>query len=251
MPSAEEPGLPLSIITICLNESQRIAQTVQSVTQQSMRDQVEFIVIDGGSTDGTLDILQGYRSQLDVLISEPDEGIYQAMNKGANHARGDYLLFLNGGDYLAQEDSLDPFFASTPQADILYGYLQTTEGKILKDLRGVELRDYLRTRTLPHQATFIRRELFECLGGYDESFRIAGDYDFFVRAILDAKASAAYFPHLVSVFNLDGIALRESTLCETEKARIQAKMGRDPAAPTWQRFWRRVRRGLERLGGGR
>ena len=114
-------GFRFSVITVCRNEALNIRATCESIISQGFED-FEWIVIDGASTDGTLDILHEYAENIGVLISEPDTGIYDAMNKGAARAAGEYLIFMNGGDRFASTEALH-LASEAPRAQLLYGDL--------------------------------------------------------------------------------------------------------------------------------
>src|SRR5690554_5935160 len=110
----------LSVITVVYNNVKDIARTLHSVLDQSY-PHIEYVVVDGGSTDGTLAVLRQYEDRISQLISEPDEGIYDAMNKGLRMATGDYVLFMNSGDQLYASNTVEAVFASAPDSDIYYG----------------------------------------------------------------------------------------------------------------------------------
>lgn len=211
----------LSIITICYNEP-HIEDTCRSIATQKWKD-FEWIVIDGGSTDGSLSVLEQYKDYIDFFISEKDEGRYDAMNKGIALATGEFVLFLNGGDYLVSEDTLNNIFNYKPipklenytnlnfDADIMYGEVLAKEtgmmpwpiwtiGPQLLDL------DYFDHHSLPHQATFIRREMFDRCGLYDPTLNFVGDYEWFMRAIFQFNASSCYIPCAISIYNFEGVS---------------------------------------------
>lgn len=196
--------VPLSIVTVCRNEVQNISQTCESIVEQ-MPYNFEWIVIDGGSTDGTLDILEGYRNRIDVLISEPDEGIYNAMNKGICRATGEYVVFMNGGDCFANDCVLETV-ACLPKSDVVYGDLALEDKNIVERYPDVLSKHYFLKNMLPHQATFFRRELFDQYGGFDETFRIAGDYELFVRLLHVHKVSYTHVHQPLAVFASGGIS---------------------------------------------
>ena len=194
---------PLSIITVCLNERERIERTCESIVRQTFQD-FEWIVLDGVSTDGSLEILQRYRQRMDYFVSEKDRGIYHAMNKGIQQAKGAYLFFLNGGDYFYQTDVLAKVFGTRLEKDVYYGDIMLEELDRHKK-RSVDFRHAYRMftrRTLPHQATFIKRDLFRRYGNYDEAFRIAADLDLFLRVFVSnparKKHSIGYLPYIIS-----------------------------------------------------
>lgn len=198
----------VSIITICRNEAGSIAETFHSVLSQSFSD-VEYIVIDGASTDGTSRIVESYANRLAYWVSEPDRGIYNAMNKGIRKAKGDYLAFLNGGDRFYTNDTLLKVFAVPHNADILYGDIFKETSGIIRFCEMASFKPnagYLFSHTIYHQASFVRRDLFERIGLYDESYRISGDLEFFKRAIIKNHATTEYLPMVIAIFNTNGIS---------------------------------------------
>lgn len=195
----------ISIITVCLNEAKSIGATCESICVQSFRD-FEWIVIDGGSTDRTLNILRDYEDSIDCLISEQDSGIYNAMNRGARKATGEYLIFMNGGDCFASPEALE-IASQTQGAQMLYGdvYLGGASGDVETYPEVVES-GYMLRKMIPHQATFYQRATFEAVGGYDESFKIAADYDLYVRLFEIERISHQHIPHPIAIFDLEGIS---------------------------------------------
>ncbi len=234
--------IPFSIITVCFNEAQRIELTCQSVVQQTFQE-FEWIVIDGGSTDGTLDILKRYAQRMTYFVSEPDCGIYHAMNKGVAQAHGTYLLFLNGGDYLYESDTLAKVFAHEQplNKDIYYGDL-ILERDGVSERYSIDFTDTYATfarRTFPHQATFIKRTLFEMYGMHDESFKISADLEFFLRVFVSnpkrKQHRIGYVPFIVSVYeNARGLSSSNLALRKIENKR--ARMQHYPAR--YLRFFR-------------
>ena len=230
----------LSIITVCRNEQEHIADTAESISGQTFRE-FEWIVVDGLSEDGTVRILSPYKAHIHTLLSERDNGVYHAMNKGARLARGEYLLFLNGGDMLAGDNVLQESFAVPGCADILIGDMiarrhdgtqrvMTCNDDMLKP-------QHLWTASFPHPSTFIRRELFVALNGYDESFRIAADYDLFARAVLANCASIGLLRRVVSIFRVGGLstASKWRALRDAESQRIRRRY-----TPKWELLKRGV-----------
>jgi glycosyltransferase involved in cell wall biosynthesis len=196
-----------SIITVCLNEIESIHKTCESICSQTF-DNFEWIVVDGKSTDGTLDVLSEYKWRMNTFISEADKGIYDAMNKGIVLSRGEHLLFMNAGDYFSGQKSLK-LVSDAPDKDILYGdvYCVNAKGESFTIKMPEKLpKLFLLNNMMPHQATFIRRKLFEKYGNYDCSYRIAADYDLFVRFLYEHKVTSFHVPHILSVFITDGIS---------------------------------------------
>ncbi len=171
--------MKLSVITICYNEK-NIARTCESIMAQTNQN-FEWIVIDGGSTDGTLDILNQYKSRIDIFVSEPDKGIYNAMNKGIRLAHGEYLNFMNGGDAFASPRCVAKFL-SYPDAgaDVIYGNMN-----VIADNGKEFLRTYpdnvdklfFFNDCIGHQASFIRRTVFDEFGLYNENNKIVSDWE--------------------------------------------------------------------------
>ena len=171
----------LSIITINLNNRDGLKNTINSVINQTFGN-FEYIVIDGGSTDGSADVIERYSNKISYRISEKDSGIYNAMNKGIKKATGEYCLFLNSGDTLFDRTTIEIVFARNRDEDILYGNLifDYLNGKqhVRKMPRSLNFKHMMRD-TLWHPVSFIKRDLFNQLGLYNENFKIASDYDFF------------------------------------------------------------------------
>lgn len=197
--------IEFSIVTVCLNEHEGIRRTCESVVTLEDKS-YEWIVIDGGSTDGTLEILDEYSEQITCLISEEDEGIYDAMNKGIAHARGDYLIFMNGGDAFASKQALR-LVSEAPKVDLIYGDLYFEKPGGERALYPDQLtRGYLLKNMVPHQATFYRSELFTQFGTFDTSYRIAADYELFVRLLELGKVSHHHIAEPLAVFDRTGIS---------------------------------------------
>lgn len=215
----------LSVITINRNDAAGLAQTLKSLFRQTFRD-FESIVIDGASTDESIKIIKKFHRKIQKWISEPDTGIYNAMNKGTGFARGEYCLYLNSGDFLASADVLEKIFAQDPWEDILYFDLLIDYGDhtvLGKMPEKVDYEIFVR-RQIWHQS-LIKRELFKQYGSYDESFRLLGDYDFFLRTIVVHNVSRRYIPLTIAVFNTRGLGSRPENrkLALQERRRSQRK----------------------------
>jgi len=234
----------LSIITVCRNEAASIRVTCESVCSQSF-DNFEWIVIDGASTDGTIEILEEYRDRIDCLISEPDTGIYNAMNKGITRASGKYFVFMNGGDAFSYRGVLAAV-ASAPQAEIIYGDIAFAgQSSEVKHFPNVLREGYLLENMMPHQASFIQRKLFEQYGLYDESYRVAGDYEFFVRMIEVHGVSSTRIARVLSLFDNDGISSRAKfrALRKKENHRVRC-LYFSRYRYSWKRLRQSLRNGL-------
>lgn len=198
----------LSIITINLNNKAGLEKTIQSVLAQTGAD-YEYIIIDGASTDGSKELIDRYQSHLSFWVSEKDSGIYEAMNKGIKKAKGEYLLFLNSGDDLYTTEvvkNMQPYFEQGN--DVISGALSLkleTGPHLVQAEKEITL-SYFRRISLFHQATFIKRSLFDRFGLYDESFRIGGDYEFFIRTLLRNQVSYQPAEHIICNYDLKGLS---------------------------------------------
>lgn len=197
-----------SIITVSFNNKEGLRKTIESVIHQTFRD-FEFIVIDGGSTDGSIDVLQEYDAQIDYWVSEPDGGIYQGMNKGIRKATGEYLNFMNSGDCFYNEEVLQRVFDKQLACDMIVGKdyhynSQTQQGfSTILPPRISMLTFYI--QTLPHQSTFFKRELF-VNSPYDESLKIVADIKFYIQKICVEGCSIEQIDDIICKREPDGIS---------------------------------------------
>lgn len=221
--------MKVSIITVNLNNLQGLRRTMTSVLSQD-RSLYEWIVIDGGSIDGSVDLIKQHQKEVDYWISEQDNGIYNAMNKGIAVAKGEYCLFLNSGDFLANNTILHDVFANGFEDDIIYGRMRSTsDGEIMNHLMtdNPTLSD-IWNKPLPHQAMFIKSILFERFGLYDETLRIISDWTFYLNAIIFGSCSVRFLPIVIANFEGGGIS-STSRAAEEKKlfeSRIPARLYR-------------------------
>lgn len=197
----------VSVITINLNNKTGLVKTVESVLLQTY-PYLEYIVIDGGSTDGSFEFIQSVSTRLAYFTSEEDEGIYSAMNKGIHNAKGEYLIFLNSGDFFYDPNCLASLIGTKPDASIIYGnMLLENNGEFsLKKYPHILDINYFSGDTLPHPSTLIRKELFLKYGLYNLDYKIVSDWAFFLDTIVSRKVTYRYKDIVVSVFNLNGIS---------------------------------------------
>jgi glycosyltransferase involved in cell wall biosynthesis len=217
----------LSIITINFDNCAGLERTINSVVSQTFND-FDFVIIDGGSTDGSVDLIKRQADKINSWVSEKDDGIYDALNKGILKATGDYCLFLNSGDYFCSEDVLQNVFRTKFSEDLVYGdVLLENKGTICGEKKHPDsLSDYyLLTQVIAHQAQFIKRELFTKFGMFDKSYKIVSDYEFFVRMIYKHKASARHVPVAIAVFDLSGLSNNagQRKLINNERNKIHSK----------------------------
>ena len=210
----------ISIVTVVYNDKQGLQKTIDSVLALNY-DNIEFIVIDGGSNDGTIELLQKYKSNIDYSLSEADGGIYDAMNKGINAANGDWVNFMNAGDYFANENVLNEMdFTANKKVDILYGY-KSQKGKLFypMNIRNLEIGMIFGN----HQSMFFNRKKLQNELYYDEKYKIYADYEL-VNRIYKLKNSVINFIDvLVADFEGGGISEKPSTQKRKDKYRIVYK----------------------------
>ena len=213
-----------SIITINLNNAAGLRQTMDSVLAQSFPD-FEYLVIDGGSTDGSVELIEKYAAKITYWVSERDAGIFDAMNKGIAAATGKYCLFLNSGDYLYQADVLGQVAKIGVSADVIYGdVIQSAEGNMLRRVNSPDILTpfFLLTGAVAHPAQFIRRDLFFDYGFYSTEYRMSSDYAFIVKLFFKTKFEYRHLPIPVAVFDLSGLSNHPAnvTLYYNERRKI-------------------------------
>lgn len=206
----------ISIITVVLNNRQGLVDTVQSVLSQTV--QVEYIIIDGGSTDGTVEACQPYQERIACLVSEKDSGVYNAMNKGILKATGDYVLFLNAGDLFEGPNALKTLVSQSSGEDIIYGDLIVRSPVKEYIQRSPDQPDFafFVEDTLPHPAALIRRSLFSEGKMYNEDMKICADWAFFLDALAKRGVSSKHVSSPVAIFLHGGISA-DKVKVEAEK----------------------------------
>lgn len=198
----------VSVITVNLNNAPGLQKTVDSVFHQTYAN-YEFLIIDGDSTDGSQQLIAACSDRLAYWVSESDRGIYHAMNKGLAQATGDYCLFLNSGDWLIDNNVLDNCFQQPHTADLLIGPCRVLQHQepVFTSVPDENLSLWsFYQKTIPHQTTFIKRALFERLGPYCETYGIHGDYEFWIRAVIQHHCSVETLTYVVADYNLDGLS---------------------------------------------
>lgn len=216
--SASEDQPLVSVVTVVRNDAAGLARTIDSVASQDY-SRIEYLVIDGASTDETPEVLKSHQAQVNRWISEPDAGIYDAMNKGAGLASGEYVCFMNAGDTFAASDTVTRMFVPRPTSELVWGdcLVESAKGEEYDPARVVIPRLH-RQMTVCHQSIFTRRSAL--LGRpYNTTFRIAADYDFLCERIL-AGASWEYRPVPVSRINDKGASAQIFRISIREKKQI-------------------------------
>lgn len=212
----------ITIITVCYNHAKGLERTMRSVLEQTY-DSMEYIVIDGGSTDGSRELIESFQQHLVYWCSEPDRGIYDAMNKGIAKAKGDYCLFLNAGDYFCKKDVLLEVFGNRERAeDLIIGrqmyYNSKGKKSIAWNIREGDIDErFFWSNTLPHQATFIKTSLLNAIGGYDLHYKICADWAFWYLAVIEHRCSWCVIDIPISLMEKGGVS-QNMEKCRTEMA---------------------------------
>ena len=221
--------MKIDIITINLNNKDGLKKTMNSVINQTKFDDINYIIIDGGSTDGSKELIKKNKSKLFYYESKKDKGIYDAMNKGIKHITGDYVLFLNSGDYLIDDDVIERIIPNLDGTDIIYGnlaianryvtvvsssdYKHREDRKILVDYKKGEWpifvpseilnKEWFYENNIPHQSSFIKKEAVK---PYSTKYKIIGDNIFFYNAFFKYGNTHKHIDVTVCAFDITGIS---------------------------------------------
>jgi len=238
MKQEKSPDRLISIITVCFNAAEYMEQTITSVLEQTYPG-LEYIIIDGGSQDGTVGIIRKYESRLAYWHSRPDRGIAHAFNLGLAQAHGDWLLYLNADDLLLAPTvvaQMVPHLLLHQDADVVYGQMISLTRE--QDPKPVPLckigghpwrwQEFRRRNMIPHQAAFTSRHFFDRVGGFDESFRMAMDYEHFLRAREGLRAQ--FVPLALVGMRAGGRCVNDIAITLREFKRAQIK---NQALPRW------------------
>lgn len=219
-----------SIITVTYQAGKVLEDTIQSVIFQTYRN-VEYIIVDGGSMDNTLDIVKKYQDRISIVVSEPDKGLYDAMNKGIRLATGDYVCFLNAGDELHENETLQRMVHTLKNQelpDVIYGETAIVDGEghflHMRRLQAPEVlhwKSFKQGMLVCHQAFFARREL-ALAHPYDLQYRFSADFDWCIRIMKDAKSIHNTHLTLIDYLN-EGMTTRNHKASLKERFRIMAK----------------------------
>ena len=226
--------IKVSVITVCKNSEKTIERTIQSVLEQTYSD-IEYIIVDGVSTDGTLDIIKKYKVLFGdrmKYVSEPDKGLYDAMNKGIRMATGTVIGIVNSDDYYekdAVENVVNAYHKSCEEFSskmggggydkryqVFYGIVRVIENDIPQQLywRAAEFVD---DGTMMHPAMFVTRDVYKKFGGYSQKYRITADYDFELRTIKSGKVKYVPIEKILSNFSTGGVSSALNTQVETNQ----------------------------------
>ncbi|MFN6564380.1 MAG: glycosyltransferase family 2 protein [Nostoc sp. ChiSLP01] len=200
--------MKISIITPVYNAVNTFEKTILSVINQDIEAELEYIIIDGGSNDGTLEIINRYSDNIDILVSESDRGIYDAMNKGINLATGDIIGIINSDDWYNADalQIVEKIFKQEQEISILYSSIDNyLEGKYINTFIPGELKNLVFKFTLNHPSCFVKKSVYDKIGLFDLSYDIASDYDFIFRAYR-AGFCFQYVPIPLVSYSLNGMS---------------------------------------------
>lgn len=211
----------VSIITINYNNREGLRRTIESVIHQTFRE-YEYIIIDGGSTDGSLEVIREYSDAISYWVSEPDKGIYHAMNKGVKIATGEYCNFMNSGDRFYHPDVLEKIFSCNFTADIITG--STVDDGNQEPIQAFNTNNdismyHFYSATIGHQSSFIRRILL-INNPYDENLKIVSDWKFFIQTIILNNCTFQATNLIVASMNKYGISMTQNELNQKERKKV-------------------------------
>jgi glycosyltransferase involved in cell wall biosynthesis len=204
--------MKLTIITVVYNNIKTLEDSINSIISQTYFDKIQYIVIDGGSTDGTLELLQKYSKYIDILISEKDNGIYDAMNKGISLASGDVVGLLNSDDVYFNPEIISSVMSKfyNNNLDILYGdlvYVKRDDiNKVVRTWKSTNYYDsfFEDGNVPPHPTLFIKKHVYNIVGNFNLDFKLAADYEFMLRVFKKYNFNILYFPHIIVRMRLGG-----------------------------------------------
>jgi len=236
-------SLPLiTVITVVYSGAKYLEDTIKSVINQTYPN-VEYIIIDGGSTDGTIDIIKKYEDYIDYWVSEPDKGIYDAMNKGIDLATGQWINFMNAGDRFFNYNTIFFIYQNVKSLnsnyDIVYGKVGIINEKGEIDaIYGLNEKDSLKKlkkyMSIPHQSTFYKLEFFKKTGKYDNDFKIAGDYEILLRSYKNLQIK--FLDSILSLMLSNGVSQTQITKVFKEFTRAKLK-NKDKIRATYTKIY--------------
>ncbi len=252
--------MKVSIVTVCFNSAATVEDTIRSVREQEY-ERIEHVIVDGGSTDGTVDIVKKYNGRIKKFISEPDEGIYDAMNKGLHLAQGEVIAFLNADDVYASPTVVSDVAAAmcADYADGVYGDLvyvgRRNSNRVVRYWQAGPYRPraFRSGWVPPHPTFFCRRDLYREFGGFDPTYRIAGDFELMLRLIEKHRIRVQYIPKPFVRMRAGGRANTLRGIIQGNREIIQAFRRNDMAFPPgffFTKFLRRAQQFVERPGTG-
>ncbi|WP_020601236.1 glycosyltransferase family 2 protein [Spirosoma panaciterrae] len=235
--------MKLSIITINFNNKEGLAKTIKSVITQTTSE-IEYLVIDGGSSDGSIEIIEEYQDRINYWVSEPDRGIYHAMNKGIAKAQGEYCQFLNSGDSLVSPDTTSLMLSQLNSSSIVYGNLikHWSNGRTYRNTSiAVDSLFTFYSGTLNHACTYLKRSLFDIYGRYDESLKIVADWKFYLIAIGMNGETVQYIDVDVVNFDMGGISNQQKSIEKAERSMVLQEVLPANLLRDFERYYKPIR----------
>lgn len=226
--------MKLSVITVNYNDRNGLLSTIHSVVGQSFKD-YEYIIIDGGSTDGSVEAIRQNGEYITYWVSESDNGIYDAMNKAIKVASGDYCIFMNSGDCFFTNDVVEKVLPLLDGTDIVYGNTHYTDGKIRYSKNEPDLFSFFYVSCWCHQSTFIKTELLKKYL-YDDSLRIVADWKFLLQTVIKDNCSYKAINLNISLYDATGISSTNKELYDKERAIVLKEMFTDRYVEDYQRL---------------
>lgn len=221
-------NIKITIITAVYNRVNEIEQCITSVINQTY-DDVEYIVIDGGSTDGTVDVIKKYNDKISYWCSEPDKGIYDAWNKGLSHATGDYINFVGSDDAICSKDTIEKIVSYLDASvDVLAGNVIRVNEKsgfeFLQNNKHILNKKSYKGGCIVTQGTFIKRSLCDKYK-FDTSYKVAADYKFFLQYYSDSSVQIKFIDDVIQYFSNGGISGADWDFVRNEDNRIYKELG--------------------------
>lgn len=227
-------AMKLTVITINYNNLTGLKKTFESVFNQTVRE-FEYIVIDGGSTDGSVNEILSQKDKIDYCLSEPDRGVYDAMNKAIKVASGEYCIFMNSGDCFYTNDVVENVLTCLDGTDIVYGNTHYTDGKIRYSKDEPDLLSFFYVSCWCHQSTFIKTSLLKKYL-YDDTLRIVADWKFLLQTVIKDNCSFKAIDQNVSLYDSTGISSTNKELYEKERTLVLNEMFTNREIEDYQRL---------------
>jgi glycosyltransferase involved in cell wall biosynthesis len=208
----------ISIITVVFNGEKYLEQTILSVIKNKSPE-VEYVIIDGGSTDGTLDIIERYKDEIDQCISEQDKGLYDAMNKGIHISSGKYIGIVNSDDWLEEHalENVINVIKKGANEDVLYGYLRVIDDD-KEFIVSRKSHEFINKEMIHHPSCFISKICYEKLGGYDTNYKVSADYDLLLK-LFNNNVTFKGIDYIISNFRTGGVSSTLNGVIETIKVK--------------------------------
>ena len=237
--------MKFSIVTAVMNDAAHIEETMRSVLDEQVGADLEYIVIDGASTDGTRELVQKRAGELAHFVSEPDSGIYEAMNKGIARATGDIVGIINSGDrYFPGALALvaGAMAGKCDDRHIFWGDVEYERGG---RVRGFRPEKRLIGAFAPHPSMFVPLEYYRGHGAYDAGMKLLGDYDFMYKAVNVRHVEPVYLPELIAFYRSGGLSDRHIFACLRDELRVKLRYGASPAA-AWSLYFLKLLKNMPR-----